>query len=51
MLSKKDLVELVYSGLLSHLKKKLEGYDFQDISQVLQRAMNQESRAKDSRIF
>jgi hypothetical protein len=50
-LSEKDLAELVYSGLLSHLKEKLEGYEFQDVSQVLQRALALESRAKESRNF
>ena len=50
-LFEKDLAELVYLDLLSHLKEKLEGYDFQDVSQVWQRALEQESRAKESRNF
>jgi hypothetical protein len=47
----KDLVDLTYSGLTPHLRDKLESHVFFDISQVLQRAMDCESRAKESRSF
>jgi hypothetical protein len=47
----KDLADLVYSGLLLHLKEILESHVFSDVSQVLQRAMDCESRAKESRGF
>jgi hypothetical protein len=45
----KDLANLAYSGLSPHLKEKLERHVFSDISQVLQSAMDCESRAKESR--
>jgi hypothetical protein len=47
-ISDKDLVDLVYSRLTSHLKDKLESHVFSDVSQVLQRALYCESRAKES---
>jgi hypothetical protein len=37
--------------LSPHLKEKLESHDFSDVSQVLQRALYCESRAKESRGF
>jgi hypothetical protein len=45
----KDLVDLACSGLSPHLREKLESHVFSDISQVLQRALDCESRAKESR--
>jgi hypothetical protein len=42
---------LAYSRLTPHLKDKLESHVFSDVSQVLQRALNCESRAKQSRRF
>jgi hypothetical protein len=47
----KDLVDLAYSRLSSHLKEKLGSHVFSDVSQVLQRALNCESRAKEYRNF
>jgi hypothetical protein len=47
----KDLADLAYFGLTPHLKDKLESHVFFDVSQVLQRALNCESRAKESRSF
>jgi hypothetical protein len=47
----KDLADLVYSGLTPHLKDKLESHVFFDVSQILQRALDCESRAKESRNF
>jgi hypothetical protein len=47
----KDLADLAYSILSSHLREKLEGHVFFDISQVLQRALDCESRAKESKSF
>jgi hypothetical protein len=47
----KDLADLVYSGLSPHLKERLESHIFSDVSQVLQRALDYESRAKESRSF
>jgi hypothetical protein len=48
-ISDKDLADLAYSGLLSHLREKLESHIFSDVSPVLQKAMDCESRAKESR--
>ncbi|MBE1615956.1 hypothetical protein IDF54_13930, partial [Flavobacterium sp. SaA2.13] len=49
VISKKDLAELCLNGLRSHIKEKLEGYEFLTINQVLQRVLAQESRNKDSK--
>jgi hypothetical protein len=48
-ISDKDLADLAYSRLTSHLREKLESHVFSDVSQVLQRALDCESRAKESR--
>jgi hypothetical protein len=48
-ISDKDLVDLAYSGLLSHLREKLESHVFFDVSQVLQKSLDCESRDKESR--
>ena len=37
IISDKDLADLAYSGLLSHLKEKLESHDFLDVSQCYKR--------------
>jgi hypothetical protein len=50
-ISDKDLADLAYSGLSPHLKEKLESHVFSDVRQVLQRAMDCESRAKEYRGF
>jgi hypothetical protein len=42
---------LAYSRLSPHLKEKLESHVFSDVSQVLQRTLNCESQAKESRSF
>jgi hypothetical protein len=42
---------LAYSGLSPHLKEKLESHVFSNVSQVLQRALDCKSRAKESRNF
>jgi hypothetical protein len=47
----KDCANLAYSELSSHLKEKLESHVFSDLSQVLQRAMDCKSRAKEFRGF
>jgi hypothetical protein len=47
----KDLADWAYSGLSPQLKEKLESHVFSDVSQVLQRALDCESRAKESRGF
>jgi hypothetical protein len=47
----KDLADLTYLGLTPHLKEKLESHVFSYVSQVLQWALNCESRAKQFRSF
>jgi hypothetical protein len=43
-ISNKDLTDLAYLSLSSHLREKLESCVFSDISQVLQKALDCESR-------
>jgi hypothetical protein len=50
-ISDKDLANLAYWGLTPHLKDKLESHVFSDVSQVLQWALDCESRAKESKNF
>jgi hypothetical protein len=42
------LTDLAYSGLSSHLREKLESHVFSNVSQVLQKTLDCESRAKQS---
>jgi len=46
-LAKKDLADLAFNGLRSHIKAKLEGNDFFAVNQVHQRALAAESRSKE----
>ena len=46
--AEKDLADLAFSNLCSHIKERLEGYDFFTITQVHQRALDVESRSKES---
>jgi hypothetical protein len=48
IISDKDLIDFTYSGLAPHLKEKLESHVFSDVRQVLQWALDCESRAKES---
>ena len=47
MITERALVDLVLSGLRTHITERLEGYEFLNINQVLQRALAQESQSKD----
>jgi hypothetical protein len=47
----KDLTDLAFACLASHLKEKLEGQEFTDVNQVLQRAVAHENRLKDHRSY
>jgi hypothetical protein len=49
--SEKDLADLAFAGLCSYLKDIMEGHDFTDVNQVLQRALVQENCAKDSKSY
>ena len=44
-----DLADLAFAGLLDFHKAKLEGQEFLDVSQVLQKGLDNESRAKEAR--
>ena len=46
-LAKKDLADLAFNGLCSHIKEKLEGNDFFVVNQVHQRALAAESQSKE----
>jgi hypothetical protein len=46
-IAEKDLADLAFLGLHTHIKDKLEGQEFLDVNQVLQKALAQENRAKD----
>ena len=45
-LAEKDLADLAFNGMRSHIKEKLEGNDFFAVNQVHQRALAAESRSK-----
>ena len=47
-IAEKDLADLAFNGLRSHIKEILEGYDFFIVTQVHQRALAIESRSKES---
>ena len=47
-ITEKDLADLAFNGLRSHIKERLEGYDFFTVTQVHQRALAIESRSKES---
>jgi len=46
-LAEKDLADLAFNGLRSHVKEKLEGNDFFAVNQVHRRALAVESRSKE----
>ena len=48
-ISDRDLTDLVFAGLLDFHKEKLDGQEFLDVSQVLQKSLANESRAKEAR--
>jgi hypothetical protein len=50
-LGEKDLAKLAFAGLSMTLRDKMEGQDFSDVNQVLQRAMVQENRAKEHKSY
>jgi hypothetical protein len=47
-ISDRDLADLAYAGLLHIHKAKLEGQEFLNVSQVLQKALANEGRVKES---
>jgi hypothetical protein len=50
-IEEKDLAELAFTGLSLAPRDKMDGLDFTDLNQVLQRAMLYENRAKESRSY
>ena len=46
-IAEKDLADIAFSGLLAHIKDKLEGQEFLDVSQLLQKALVQENQVKE----
>jgi hypothetical protein len=46
-IGEKDLVDLAFAVLASHLKERMEGQEFTDMNQVLQRAMFHENHARE----
>jgi hypothetical protein len=50
VISERDLAELAFNSLRSHIREKLEGHEFVDVAQVLVRALDHESRSKDTRL-
>ena len=47
-IAEKDLTDLAFNGLGSHIKERLEGYDFFTVTQVHQRALAIESQSKET---
>nr|AAT93985.1 putative polyprotein [Oryza sativa Japonica Group] len=45
----RDLAGLAFNGLVALLRERLDGQQFLDVSQLMQRALAQESRVKDNR--
>ena len=45
-ISDRDLADLAFAGLLDFHNEKLDGQEFLDVSQILQKALPKESRAK-----
>jgi hypothetical protein len=45
------VADLAFTGLSSYLREKLEGQDFTDINQVMQRAITHDSRARDNKQY
>lgn len=45
--AEKDLADIAFSGLLDHIRDRLERKEFSDVNQVLQKALAQENHAKE----
>jgi hypothetical protein len=50
-IAEKDLADLTFAGLTQYLKDKLDGQEFFDTNQLLQRALPYENHAKSSRFW
>jgi hypothetical protein len=47
-IAEKDLADLAFAGLTPYLRDKLDGHEFSDTNQQLQRALSYENRAMSS---
>jgi hypothetical protein len=50
-IAEKDLADPAFAGLTSYLRDKVDGQEFSDSNQLLQRALPYENRAKSSRFW
>jgi hypothetical protein len=50
-IGEKDLADLAFAGLSSNLKENMEGHEFIDVNQVLQRAIVYENCAKEHQAY
>jgi hypothetical protein len=48
-ITNRDLADLAFNGLIAPLRERLDGQQFLDVSQLMQRALAQESRVKDNK--
>jgi hypothetical protein len=46
-IAKRDIADLAFSGLLAHVREKLERRGFSYVNHVLQQALTLENRPKD----
>jgi hypothetical protein len=50
-IAEKDLIDLAFAGLMPYLRDKLDGQEFSNTNQLLQRALPYENHAKSSRFW
>jgi hypothetical protein len=50
-IGERDIAELVFVGLIPSIRDKMEGHDFSDMNDVLQRAMAHENCAKEVKTY
>ena len=48
-ITERDMADLVFNGLRTYLKEKLDGHDFSSVGQVQERALSHESRVNESK--
>jgi hypothetical protein len=51
IVGEKDLADLAFAGLTSYLKERMDGHDFVNVNQVMQRAVAQENRGMDDKSY
>jgi hypothetical protein len=50
-ITEKDLADLAFTGLTTYIRDKLDGQEFSDTNQLLQRALPYKNRAQSSRFW